>query len=111
VETKGKGHSFLFCIADVSGKGLPASLLLSNIQPATLRVLPGRVWTLVELAIRTNELLHATTPANKFVTAILLELEPHTGVIKYVNAGYGDCMLLRSGTNENVKIKLLIYNC
>jgi sigma-B regulation protein RsbU (phosphoserine phosphatase) len=75
--TNGNGaeKSFLFCVADVSGKGLPASLLMSNMQ-ATLR---------------------ATTPSNKFVTAILLELEPATGAVKYVNAGHGDCMLLRGG--------------
>lgn len=86
--------SYLLCVADVSGKGLPASLLMSNVQ-ATMRALLGRVPTLVELAARTNELLHATTPSNKFVTAILIELEPATGKAKYVNAGHGDCLVLR----------------
>jgi sigma-B regulation protein RsbU (phosphoserine phosphatase) len=92
----GGDKTFLLCVADVSGKGLPASLLMSNMQ-ATLRALLGRVPTLVELATRTNELLHATTPSNKFVTAILLEIEPKTGAVRYVNAGHGDCMLLRGG--------------
>lgn len=91
--------SFLLCVADVSGKGLPASLLMSNMQ-ATLRALLGRVASLVELATRTNELLHATTPSNKFVTAILLEIMPTTGEVRYVNAGHGDCMLLRGGSGE-----------
>jgi len=95
IEAKeGNLKSYLLCVADVSGKGLPASLLMSNVQ-ATMRALLGRVPTLVELATRTNELLHATTPSNKFVTAILIELEPTTGAIKYVNAGHGDCLLLR----------------
>lgn len=95
VEANGENNkSFLLCVADVSGKGLPASLLMSNVQ-ATMRALLGRVPTLVELASRTNELLHATTPSNKFVTAILIELEPATGAVKYVNAGHGDCLLLR----------------
>lgn len=92
--------SYLFCVADVSGKGMPASLLMSNVQ-ATMRALLGRVPTLAELAARTNELLHATTPSNKFVTAILIELEPKSGAVKYVSAGHGDCLLLRSdGTVE-----------
>jgi sigma-B regulation protein RsbU (phosphoserine phosphatase) len=101
VETDGGSgnQSFLLCVADVSGKGLPASLLMSNMQ-ATLRALLGRVSSLVELASRTNELLYATTPSNKFVTAILLEIEPETGKAKYVNAGHGDCMLLRSGKGD-----------
>lgn len=95
-DAQGGRGSFLLCVADVSGKGLPASLLMSNMQ-ATLRALLGRVPTLVELATRTNELLHATTPSNKFVTAILLEITPATGEVRYVNAGHGDCMLLRAG--------------
>jgi sigma-B regulation protein RsbU (phosphoserine phosphatase) len=96
--------SFLLCVADVSGKGLPASLLMSNMQ-ATLRALLGRVPTLVELASRTNELLHATTPSNKFVTAVLLELEPSTGAVKYVNAGHGDCLLLRHASGEAERLE------
>lgn len=69
---------------------------MSNMQ-ATLRALLGRVPTLVELATRTNELLHATTPSNKFVTAILLQIELTTGAVKYINAGHGGCLLLCAG--------------
>lgn len=87
--------SYLLCVADVSGKGLPASLLMSNVQ-ATMRALLGRVPTLAELAARTNELLHATTPSNKFVTAILFEIFPASGKAVYVSAGHGDCLLLRA---------------
>jgi phosphoserine phosphatase RsbU/P len=89
-------HPHLLCVADVSGKGLPASLLMSNIQ-ATLRALLGRMPSLTELAAHTNELLYATTPSNKYVTAILLELNPASGACRYVNAGHTDCLLLRSG--------------
>ena len=87
--------SYLLCVADVSGKGLPASLLMSNMQ-ATLRALLGRVPTLAELASLTNKLLYATTPSNKFVTAILFEIFPDSGKAVYVSAGHGDCVLLRN---------------
>jgi sigma-B regulation protein RsbU (phosphoserine phosphatase) len=87
--------SYLLCVADVSGKGLPASLLMSNMQ-ATLRALLGRVPSLAELASLTNKLLYATTPSNKFVTAILFEIFPSSGKVAYVSAGHGDCMLLRN---------------
>jgi sigma-B regulation protein RsbU (phosphoserine phosphatase) len=85
----------LLCVADVSGKGLPASLLMSNIQ-ATLRALLGRLPKLTELASHTNELLYATTPSNKYVTAVLAEIDPAAGLIRYVNAGHTDCLLLRA---------------
>lgn len=87
--------SYLLCVADVSGKGLPASLLMSNMQ-ATLRALLGRVPTLAELASRANALLYATTPSNKFVTAILFEIFPDSGKAVFVSAGHGDCLLLRN---------------
>jgi sigma-B regulation protein RsbU (phosphoserine phosphatase) len=89
------GQTHLICVADVSGKGLPASLLMSNMQ-ATMRALLGRIPSLTELATLTNSLLYATTPDNKYVTAILVELDPETGKGRYVNAGHQDCMLLRA---------------
>ncbi len=85
----------LICVADVSGKGLPASLLMSNMQ-ATMRALLGRIPSLTELASHTNGLLYATTPSNKYVTAILVELDFLTGQGRYVNAGHTDCLLLRA---------------
>jgi len=85
----------LICVADVSGKGLPASLLMSNMQ-ATMRALLGRIPSLTDLATHTNALLYATTPSNKYVTAILVELDPATGKGRYVSAGHQDCLLLRA---------------
>jgi phosphoserine phosphatase RsbU/P len=96
-------RTLLICVADVSGKGLPASLLMSNMQ-ATLRALLGRIPSLTELAAHTNALLYATTPSNKYVTAILVELDPATGKGRYVSAGHTDCLLLRSdGESEWLK--------
>ncbi len=89
------GQAHLICVADVSGKGLPASLLMSSIQ-ATMRALLGRIPSLTELATHTNALLYATTPSNKYVTAILLEIDPASGRCSYVNAGHTDCLLLRA---------------
>lgn len=102
--TSGEGIPYhLICVADVSGKGLPASLLMSNMQ-ATMRALLGRIPSLTELASHTNELLHATTPSNKYITAILVELDFATGQGRYVNAGHTDCLLLRaSGEAEWLK--------
>lgn len=97
------GQMHLICVADVSGKGLPASLLMSNMQ-ATMRALLGRIPTLTELATHTNSLLYASTPDNKYVTAILVELDPLTGQGRYVNAGHQDCLLMRaSGEAEWIK--------
>ncbi|MDQ3259128.1 MAG: PP2C family protein-serine/threonine phosphatase, partial [Acidobacteriota bacterium] len=93
----------LFCVADVSGKGLPASLLMSNVQ-ATLRALLGRTPSLADLAARINELMYATTPGNKYVTAVMVEFDPASGAVRYVNAGHNGGVLVR-GDGEHEWLK------
>jgi sigma-B regulation protein RsbU (phosphoserine phosphatase) len=89
----------LFCVADVSGKGLAASLLMSTIQ-ATLRALLGREASLAQLASRANELLFATTPGSKYATAALVLAHPHTGECRYVSGGHTETLLLRAGGQQ-----------
>jgi serine phosphatase RsbU (regulator of sigma subunit) len=85
----------LLCVADVSGKGMPASLLMSNMQ-ATLRALLGRVPSLPVLAADSNELLYAATSPEKYVTAALAELMPATGDVHFVGAGHLDNLIVRA---------------
>lgn len=85
----------VFCVADVSGKGIGASLLMSTIQ-ATLRALLGRQATLAELARATNDLLYSTTPGNKYVTAILVAVDPVSGDCRCVNGGHCVGLLIRA---------------
>ena len=90
----------LLCVADISGKGLPAALLMSNIQ-ATLRAITRTPTPLAELATMTNALLFASTPSNRFATAFLLDYDPETGACVYVNGGHNDGIVLRrDGTVE-----------
>ncbi len=83
------------CVADVSGKGMPAALLMSNMQ-ATLRALIGGAPSLQTLAADANDLLYASTSPNKYVTAALLELTPATGAAQFVSAGHADCLLFKA---------------
>jgi serine phosphatase RsbU (regulator of sigma subunit) len=91
----GEEPRLLLCVADVAGKGLPASLLMANTQ-ATLRALARRAPSLVDLAEQANELLYATTSENKYVTAALLDLSPSTGAARFVSAGHTNCLLVRA---------------
>jgi sigma-B regulation protein RsbU (phosphoserine phosphatase) len=85
----------LLCVADVSGKGLAAALVMSNMQ-ATLRALIGRTTSLAELAGQASELLFAATPPEKYVTAALVELAPASGALTFVGAGHLDNLVLRA---------------
>jgi serine phosphatase RsbU (regulator of sigma subunit) len=86
----------LLCVADVSGKGLPASLLMSNMQ-ATLRALIGRVASVPALAGHASDLLYGATSPEKYVTAAFAELAPATGALTFVSAGHLDNVILRKG--------------
>lgn len=93
----------VYCVADVSGKGIAASLLMSNFQ-ASLRALLSSGVPLVEVVTRMNNLMHASTAANKYVTAIFMDVDPASGHARVVNAGHNDGVILRAdGTAERLK--------
>ena len=74
-------------IGDVSGKGLPAALLMAKLQ-ATLRALVGESGSLAELASRINRIYHRDTQANTFASLLYLELKPDKDEVLFVNAGH-----------------------
>jgi serine phosphatase RsbU (regulator of sigma subunit) len=84
------------CLGDVSGKGLPASLLMANLQ-ATLRGQSALRMPVAETIARSNLLLHRSTDPEKFATLFMGVLDPATGRIDYCNAGHEQPMLFRSG--------------
>jgi phosphoserine phosphatase RsbU/P len=75
------------CVADVSGKGVPAALLMANVQAslrASVRDLdsPARVCSIV------NGMLCQTISADKFVTFFCGVLDGNTHTFRYCNAGH-----------------------
>jgi sigma-B regulation protein RsbU (phosphoserine phosphatase) len=91
----GPEQPHLLCVADIAGKGLPASLLMANIQ-ATLRALLAPEASLRAIAARANDLLWASTPPSKYATAFFLRYDPQTGACEYVNGGHCEGVLLRA---------------
>jgi sigma-B regulation protein RsbU (phosphoserine phosphatase) len=83
----------LVCVADVSGKGVPASLLMSNFQ-AGLRTLLRQKINLDSIVRELNHLLFRNAGGEKFITAFLGLYDPNTQVLEYVNAGHNDPLLL-----------------
>lgn len=93
----------LLTVADISGKGIGASLLMANIQ-ATLRALLVKESELPAIAAETSDLLYASTPPSKYATAILVRYDPATGACEYVNGGHNEGVVLRkSGAVELLK--------
>jgi sigma-B regulation protein RsbU (phosphoserine phosphatase) len=86
--------SWAIGLGDVSGKGLPASLLMANLQ-ATLRgqaILAEQAKLCIR---RANRLLHQSTSAEKFVTLFYGALDPVHHTLTYCNAGHDNPILCR----------------
>jgi sigma-B regulation protein RsbU (phosphoserine phosphatase) len=88
-------------IADVSGKGAPASILMASVH-ASLRALAGTAGPR-ELALRLNRFLFESTQLNKYATLVYAELDPARRLLRYVNAGHVPPYLLRAdGTSARL---------
>jgi sigma-B regulation protein RsbU (phosphoserine phosphatase) len=88
-------HRMAFCLGDVTGKGLPASLLMANLQ-ATLRgqtLTTGSPKTCLE---RSNQLLYQSTSPEKFATLFYAILDSQNHQIHYSNAGQDNPYLCSS---------------
>lgn len=95
----------LIALGDVSGKGTAAALLMSSLHAAIHGQVAAK--TSLEQTVKSvNEYLAENTPANRFVTLFIAELDPATGVLNYINAGHnpplvghidGTVKLLESG--------------
>jgi HAMP domain-containing protein len=74
-------------VADVSGKGTPAALLMSAFR-AALRSQDLGTLGPGEVMARINRFIHESVDPGKFITAFLALLDPATGEIRYANAGH-----------------------
>ena len=87
-----------FCIADVSGKGVSAALLMSNFQ-ANLRILLHRTESLTELIRELNNKVNETAQGERFITLFIAKYNLVTKNFTYVNAGHNPPLLLDKGNS------------
>jgi len=89
-------------LGDVSGKGTAAALLMSSVH-ASIHAQVSAKRSLEETVHSTNEYLVENTPANRFVTMFIGELDPSNGTLKYINAGHNPPIVARGdGTVEQL---------
>ncbi len=81
-------------VGDVSGKGIPAALMVSTLHSA-LRLLLDQTGIGPPLLEKLNRHILESTMPNKFITMFLAELDPATGRLLYANAGHNPALLLR----------------
>ena len=86
---------FVFCLADVSGKGVAAALLMSNLQ-AALRVLLKYTQNLTEIVIDINQLICDNAKNEKFITLFIAKYNIGTHKLTYINAGHNSPILFNN---------------
>jgi sigma-B regulation protein RsbU (phosphoserine phosphatase) len=98
----GEHDRLALVVGDVSGKGMPAALLVSTLH-SSLRLLAERLSIRPELLERLNRHILESSAANKFITLFAGELDPATGRLVYLNAGHNPALVLRaSGAIERL---------
>ena len=90
----GQGN-FAFCVADVSGKGMPAALLMSNFQ-ACLRTLMMDSSDLTGIIPRINRLIAINGQGERFITAFLAVFNARQNILEYANCGHLPPLLIAS---------------
>ena len=85
----------ILVVADVSGKGVPASLFMAVSQTLVRAIVQSA--STIEAAISTvNAQLEARNDEGLFVTVFLAEITPSTGKLRYINAGHCDGYIRRA---------------
>lgn len=86
--------AFLFAIADVAGKGVPAALLSSMLQ-ASLRTQAGSITSVSEILRNINSLVYRATAVHQFATFFIARVEEKTLHMTFSNAGHNYPMVIR----------------
>lgn len=84
------------CLADVSGKSVPAAILVSALH-AAIQLLVREDRDLGEIATELNSHIHRWSAENKFATLVLATVDRDAEVIRYVNAGHNPAWIIHQG--------------
>ena len=95
---------FVLCIADVSGKGVPAALLMSNFQ-AALRTMIRHTTDLREIVRELNHQTARNARGENFITFFIAIVDRSTKELHYVNAGHNPPLIIADhGTPELLEL-------
>lgn len=85
-----------FCIADISGKGVAAALLMANFQ-ANFRTLIQKQQTLDIFIQELNESVLHITKGDRFITFFIAKYDLNTHTLQYINAGHAPPVIAMNG--------------
>ena len=92
----------VFAVADISGKGISAAILMANLQ-AVLRTLVEASYAPADVCYRLNHHLHQVTDESKFATFFYAEWDTCERRLRYINAGHHAPVLFGSCRGRALK--------
>ncbi len=98
-----KDGKFVVTMADVSGKGIPAALLVSTLH-ASLRVYLQYPIDLVGLVRKLNTFVYNNSPLERFITFFIMIIDPVQHMFTYANAGHNPPLLFRNDGKDIVEL-------
>ncbi len=90
------------CIADISGKGVAAALLMANFQ-AMLQSLIYQYRDLETFIYALNEAVYRITQSDRFITFFIAEIDAEKKQMRYINAGHYPPYLWNKGELSELK--------
>src|SRR6266404_1176270 len=81
-------------IADVSGKGVAAALLMSA-TAAAMQLEANHDRNMLEMVRRLNTEIHSVSDGERYVTLLVAEIDAHKRTLRYVNCGHNPALLFR----------------
>jgi phosphoserine phosphatase RsbU/P len=95
-------------VADVSGKGISAALVMSMVQASLRAISSQRNVSLSQLAAQMNGLLYRSTDANRYATFFYAQVDERGQRLRYVNAGHNPPYLVRraNGVTEIIELHI-----
>jgi phosphoserine phosphatase RsbU/P len=85
----------VFVIGDVSGKGISAALMMSNLRVSLRNVMNKSTSNLVGVMSQLNRLVYESSPSARFITFFLAKYDVSNSRLSYVNAGHNPPLLFR----------------
>lgn len=90
----------LLAVGDVSGKGAGAAMIMANLQ-ASLRSMARVGVPLGEMVGGINDIIHANTPVEQFITFFAASYEPVTRTLTFVNAGHNPPRIVHTDGSDS----------
>ena len=91
-------HTIQIVIADVSGKGVPAALLMSA-TAAAMQLEADHQRDMLKMLGRLNTGIHSVSDGEHFVTLLIVEIDSQKQTLQYVNCGHNPGFLFRPKTD------------